>query len=88
MALSRQDLRGISLSTDFMLTKVLSGRSRVLKYVLGAIVHVNALLIGTISTCTGAVDVSMDEWWWQNNAGNDVLNERYEKHGNFVSGRT
>ena len=34
------------------------------------------------------VDVSMDEWWWQNDAENDVLNERYEKHGNIVSGRT
>ena len=66
----------------------MSGRSHVVKYVLGAISRVNALLIGTISTCTGVVDVSMDEGWWQNDAENDVLNERYEKHGNFVSGRT
>ena len=41
----------------------MSGRSCVVKYVLGAIACVNALLIGTISTYTGAVDVSMDEWW-------------------------
>jgi len=30
----------------------------------------------------------MDEWWWQNDAEHDVLNERYKKHGNFVLGRT
>jgi hypothetical protein len=38
----------------------MSGQSCVVKYVLGVIARVNALLIGTISTCTGAVDVSMD----------------------------
>ena len=41
-------------------------------------------LIGTIRT----VDVSINEWWWECDAENDVLNERYEKHGNIVSGRT
>ena len=39
-------------------------------------------LIGTIRT----VDVSFNEWWWQNDAENDVLNERYKKHGNIISG--
>ena len=38
-------------------------------------------LIGTIPT----VDVSIDEWWWQNDAENDVLNERYEPFINLVS---
>ena len=41
-------------------------------------------LIGNIPT----VYVSIDEWWWQNDAENDVLNKRYEKHSNIVSGRT
>ena len=49
---------------------------------------VRSLVLMHLIRALPTVDVSIDEWWWQNDAENDVLNERYEKHGNIVSGRT